>query len=302
MSETVRIGTIVWPGNAAFYLAEQKGFFQQVGVNVELKQFSSFAAAEQAYNAGRLSGLATSLNGILSLTNEDRPMKAVMVIDYSRGADGIVARKGINKIEQLRGKKIGVGLWAVGSYILARALEKGKLKADELQIINITRPEGEEAFLRGEIDALVTYEPSLSYLSRQTQAKVIFTSREIPGEIVDVFCFDEMLLRLRRDVCRRVLAAYFRAVAYWNEHPEEANAVLLQQIGTGTTPEELKSLLAGIDLKDRSENVRLLGTSASPGPIIATAERLLSLSPLVNSLKPAGVKARFDFDLVHELG
>ncbi len=256
--EPLRIGYSPFPGHGFLSLAEQKGFFREEGVAVELREFSSFSAAVQAYEAERLDALASSVSGLLQIAQRMRTVRGVALLAYSEGAEGLIAQPEITTLQALRGKRVGLSLWGVGSYLWARFRERSGLRNEDLILLNFSPQDGQRAFLRREIDALLTFEPWLTPTIRQTRANLLFTSRELPGEIADVLSVRERVLRERREDVRRVLRAYFRAVAYGRAHPEETTRFFAERARISV--EEATAMLEHIRFLDREENLRALGT------------------------------------------
>jgi len=276
-------------------MAERLGFFQEEGVAVELREFSSFSAAVQAYEAGRLDALASSFSGLLQLAQRMKSVKAIALLAYSEGADGLIAQPEIRTIGELRGKRIGISAWGVGGYLWARVRERSGLKEEEVHLVNLSPADGQRAFLRREIDALLTFEPWLTRTVRQARANVLFTSRELSGEIVDVLSIQERLLRERREECRRLLRAYFRAVEYGRENPEEIVRSLAER--WSVSREDARAMREGVRFLDREENLRALGTPAALATWRELAERHRRLN-IVREIED--VTHLFDLALIRE--
>lgn len=270
--EPIRIGINAWPPFELLYVAEQQGFFKEAGVRVDLVDFSSYTGILRAYHQGNIDGFFATLNELM-ITENFQDLPAVMlVVDYSYGADAVVVRDGIQSPAGLRGRRIAFEESALGSYMLERVLEVGGLTMSEVTALNKLPEEGAQAFQRGQVDGVITYEPDLGKLLREKGARVVFSSRDIPGEIVDVMALRRSLLQERRDDLQRISRAWFKALAYQKEHPEEAAALMAKR--QGVTVDEFLRGLTGAHIPDLKENRRLLGTAQQPGPLHQTVDRL----------------------------
>jgi NitT/TauT family transport system substrate-binding protein len=156
--------------------------------------------------------------------------------------------------------------------MLERALEAGGLSLKDVTVVNRLPEEGERDFVRGAVDAVVTYEPALGRILRTPGANLIFSSRDIPGEIVDVLVMRHAVLNRRGDEARRILQAWFRAVAHFHAHPDESAALMAKRIHVG--PEDLLAGFRGVHIPDLEENRRLLGSPGTPGSLHEVAARL----------------------------
>ena len=267
--EPIRIGLNVWPPFELLYLAREKDFMAAEKVQVGLVDFSSYTGILRSYHQGNIDGFFASMNELLLAENFQDPPAMILVVDYSDGADALVVRDGITALSGLRGKRIAYEESALGSYVLERALEIGGLGAGDVEAVNRLPEEGEQDFRALKVDAVITYEPGVGKLVRQHGGRVIFSSREIPGEIVDALVVRRSVLESRPDEVRAMLRAWFRAVEFLKAEPRQAAAIMAQR--EHVTPEEFLESLRGIHILDLQENLAMMGTSAAPGPLHGTA-------------------------------
>jgi NitT/TauT family transport system substrate-binding protein len=270
--EPLRIATNVWPPYELLYLARERGYLADEGADVELVDFSSYNGALAAYHQGQIDALMATLNEIQNRDNFLDPPVVVLVLDYSFGGDALVARPGLASLEALRGKRIAYEESALGTYVLERALEAGRLGAADVTLLNRLPEEAERDFLAGAVDAVVTYEPFLGRLLADGNATVLFSSRQMPGEIVDVLAARPSALRDRQDDFRRLARAWFRALADLRANPADAAAIMARHENVGA--DEFLRGLEGSHIPDRVENLKLLGTSMTAGDLSAIADRL----------------------------
>jgi NitT/TauT family transport system substrate-binding protein len=270
--EPLRIGVNAWPPFELLYLAREKGFFKDEGVEVDLVDFSSYTGILRSYHQGNIDGFLATLNEILITENFQDLPAVILVADYSYGGDALVTRDGIADLAALKGKTIAYEESALGSYMLERALETAGLKPDQVSAVNRLPDEGEEDFRHGKVDAAITYEPGLGRMLRLPGSRVLFSSRDIPGEIVDVLALRRAALEGRGDEARRVLKAWFRALAYFADHSEECAALMARR--QHVSVEEFLRGLKGAHIPDLRENKELLGTAQTPGTLHQTADRI----------------------------
>jgi NitT/TauT family transport system substrate-binding protein len=270
--EPLRIATNIWPPYELLYLARERGYLEEEGVAADLVDFSSYNGALAAYHQGQVDALMATLNEIQNRDNFLEPPVVVLVLDYSFGGDAVVARRGIDSLAALRGRRIAYEHSALGSYVLERALGHGGLTTSDVTILNRLPEEAEKDFRTGAVDAVVTYEPLLGRLLAGGSASVLFSSRQMPGEIVDVLAVRPALLETRREDLRRLARAWFRALEDLRANPAEAAAIMARHENVGA--DEFLRGLEGSHIPDRVENLRLLGTSATTGALSRTADRL----------------------------
>ena len=263
----LRIGANVWPGYEPMYLARSLGY---CGVDkVQLIDFSSSSEVIRAYRNGLIDVAALTADEALQASEGEAGHRIVLVCDFSDGADVLLAKPDIQSLADLKGRRVGVETTALGAYVLGRALERGGLSSDDVQVVPVPLLEHESAFKSGAVDAIVTFEPHRSRLLA-SGARKLFDSSQIPGEIVDVLLTRKNLADSQRRDLDALISGWFRALDYLQKKPSDAAARMA--VREAVTPEEFLASLQGLKLPDREANLRLLGGSS--GNLTATMRQL----------------------------
>src|SRR3990172_3634910 len=130
-AEPIKLGMSTWLGYAPLYLAKEKGFFKKQGVEVEIIVIESPADRRAAFAADKIQGMATTVDThVMTAAAENPiPVKQVLALDDSHGGDGIVAKKEIKTIKDLKGKTVAAQLGAGASYFWLNYVlkENGKI-------------------------------------------------------------------------------------------------------------------------------------------------------------------------------
>lgn len=250
----VRIGLVVWPPYEIFFLAQDLGYYDDL--DVELVQYGTPAEALRAYQNGLLDGVAMTTDFFLQTAAHEEGHRTVLVIDESAGGDVLVAQQGIESAHDLVGRRIALEMSILGQFTLARALHLGGVSIDDVELAFADIPEHEDLFVRGEVDAVVTYEPVRTQLLDRGAA-LLFDSSSIPGEIVDVLFVRESLVDGRQDALRGLVDGFFRARDRLLAEP----LLMAERVASreGLTPAQYIAALELVELPDRAENQRLLG-------------------------------------------
>ncbi|MBI3803996.1 MAG: ABC transporter substrate-binding protein [Nitrospirae bacterium] len=266
--EPLRIGYIDWPGYEILYLAQQKSFLKEEKAPVLLKDFTSFSDLRKALQVGRLDGAVMSINEML-LSRLGKEYRVVYVLNVSHGADGIVGQPEIRSMADLKQKRIGVELTGLGGYVLTRALEKANMESADVVRINMTATiEAYSAFAEKQVDAVVTFEPILSRLIIEQRGNILFTSSEIPDEIINVLIFHEDVLKHRREDCLKVLRGYLKARQFWKAAPEEAITIMARR--ERVNPDYFRKSLNGLLIPDLSANLTYFGLADTENYFLET--------------------------------
>lgn len=252
--QPLRVALHEWIGYAPFHRAAELGLLDPS--RVQLNRLSSAPVAAVALHAGALDAVALTLDEALRVLQEKRDVRIVLAIDESAGADAIVAHEPYSGLAALRGRRIGVERGAVGEYLLSRAFEIHGLRASDVEVVPLSPDRHRTAWDSDEIDAIVTFEPLVSPMVASS-GRVVFDSREIPGEIVDVLVVRADVLATRRDDLAHLLDAWF--------------AVLEQDRGAGSDGEAAIARIAGLSLEDTRRSLAGLRfpSRAEAGSLIA---------------------------------
>lgn len=281
-SKPLRIGINAWPGYEFLYLAQEKGFYREAGVEVRLIEFFSLADNRRAYERGQIDVMGSTVVEVLQARDQSaRQPQIVQVVDYSDGADVILARPGVDSGAKLRGARIGVELASLGVYILARGLEKNGLTLGDVTVVSMDQTSMVEAFRKGELDAVVTYPPVSVEMLRQPGSKVVFTTREISGEVVDVIAVEAEVCVTRREDVARMLRAFHRAVEYAGKEPAEAHAYMAKREGISTA-EFTAALTDGIKMIPETEQAAYFAPGGKLSLVINTSDRILRETKQLN--------------------
>ncbi len=249
-----------WTGYGPLFLAKEKGFFEKHGVNVELSIIEGLAERKQALAGGQVDGMATALDVQVTLAAAGVPMQIVWLLDDSYGGDGIIVKNEIKSAADLKGKKVAFEQGSTSHLLLLSALKQANLTDKDVEMVQMSAGDAGAAFAAGQVDAAVTWEPWLTKAS-QANGKILVSTKELPGIIVDTVGFKKDVIDARPDDIKAFVAAMAEAMDYWKQNEEESNKIMAQglkiDIGefTGTVP--------GLKFLHKEENKQLFGTGGN---------------------------------------
>ncbi len=249
---TITIGTVVWPGYVGLYIARDNGYFREAGLNVELKSYASLGELSKDYSAGKMQGRSNlNLDAVLE-ARQGLDHKAILAIDYSNGADGIVARSDIQSLADVKGKRVGLEPNTLEEFFMAWALEQNGLSLKDVTVVAADPEKAAQLLKAGEVDVAVTYEPFLSQLLADGQFHTIYSSSDAPGLIADILTFRTDFIKAYPKTIEAILRAYFRGLRFWKEHPAEAYEILAKELND--TPDGTAKQLEGLHVLDENDN------------------------------------------------
>jgi NitT/TauT family transport system substrate-binding protein len=253
-AQALRLGTNVWPGYEPLYLAAEREHWRD-RIGVRLVEYPSATEVIRAFRNRALEAAALTLDEVLTLREAEIPLKVIAVLDVSAGGDVIVGKPDIGRFADLRGRRVGVESTALGAFFLTRALELNGMTLDDIEAVHLDVSAHLGAYREGRIDAAVTFEPVRTQLLNDG-ARELFSSREIPGEIVDVLVVHADILESHEKPLRDLLGGWFRALEYLDEAPMEAARFTARRLQI--TPEEVIASYQGLELPDARDNVTLI--------------------------------------------
>jgi NitT/TauT family transport system substrate-binding protein len=280
----LRIALIRWPPFEFLHLAQEKGYFAEEGVEVRLIEFIAVSDTQRAFEHDKIDGGTFSLFQVLQNRDQlKRKMQVPLVIDFSDGADLIMARPGIADLRGLRGRRIGVTPSPLDMFFLTRALEVSGMTLQDVSLVYVRTADLVDVLRTGKVDAVTAYPPNSTEIENAGLARTIFSSSRLPGEIVDVLALDAEIIRKRPDDVAGVIRAFYRAVRFAQEHPEEAWQIMSER--ERVTPEDFREALqSGITLVPLAEQERFLSDESRLPAVVARVSKLLKEQGLLSSV------------------
>ncbi|MEI7980615.1 MAG: ABC transporter substrate-binding protein [Bacteroidota bacterium] len=245
----IRIGSNLWPGYDFLYLAKEKGFFAEAGVNVQLFDFVSLSDSRRAFERGQVDIIAGTIVEMLIIGNNSSIFpQTFYVADFSNGADVILGRKPISSILDLKGKRVGVEPSSLDLLTINLALKQNQMSIKDITLVPMAQNGMEENYDRSMVDALCTFPPTSVRIMNKGNANILFNSSQIPGYIVDVLISNKKFIDSRTADLAKVIECFDRAVQYTKDHPEEALPVIAEH--EQITVKELREAYNGIAVEE----------------------------------------------------
>lgn len=258
---TMRLGMTTWVGYGPMFLARDKGFFKENGLDVDLRIIEDASIYMAAIAAGELDGNASTLDEIMKYRSPDFCFKAVVALDDSHGGDGVLVRDEVKSLKDLKGQQVGMNEGSVSQFWFNILLTREGMTEKDLQITNMTADDAAAAFIAGQIPAAVTWEPHLSLVRSKKQGKVLIDSAETPGLIVDVVALTCDYIKNNPKDVEAFVKGLYKAVDFIKTNPEEAYAIMAKGVGGYLEkPEDFAEAAKGVRFYDQARNVEFFGT------------------------------------------
>jgi len=262
----LQIAIDLWAGYYPALLAEQLGYFRAEGVAVELSIPEDTDQLLVDFAAGSLDGIGVASGDTINVVEANPDARIILFSDLSSGADMVLGMPPINLPEDLQGRNVGTNLGGFGELLVRQMLDQHGVLPSSVKVVNVDASKAVERLVSGELAAVHTWEPYAAR-ARALGAKVLYTSSEADGLILDGFIFSGETLRSRPSAVRRFVKAWFRATEHWQAHPGEDDALLAKRLAAAPGSPSL----SGIHLFTLEEERQLF----EPGPTNRSARHVL---------------------------
>jgi NitT/TauT family transport system substrate-binding protein len=222
----VAIGMSGWTGFAPLTLAKEAGIFKKNGLDVTIKKIPQ-ASRHLAILSGDIQCAATTVETWVVWNANGVATKQLFQLDKSFGADGMVTRNDIMKISDLKGKTVAASAPGTAPYFtLAWFLKKNGLSVKDVTVVNMEPGPAAQAFIAGQNDVAMTYEPYLSAVRAAPQAgKIIATTIDYPM-IMDTFGCTPAFIAGNEKATKALADSYFEAIEMIAKDPAKANEIM----------------------------------------------------------------------------
>jgi NitT/TauT family transport system substrate-binding protein len=277
-AEPLKIRYSVWVGYGPLFLAREKGYFKEEKVEVDLVNMEDPKEGFFAMAAGRLDGVVSTVDTMMLYLKTGKEFQYVLALDDSAGGDGIVARKEIRSVRDLRGKKVAFAEGSVSQFFLNVLLKEAGLSQRDIVAVNMKPGDAGAAFVAEKVDAAVTWEPWVSKGKSAPHGHVLVDSSKTPGLITDVLIFRRDVIEKRAAEIQGVVNAWNKAVAYWERNPAESNEIMARAVGDWLKdPKVFAEVLGGVRFYNQAANARFFGSADKPGDLYRVVQNAIDI-------------------------
>src|SRR6201996_6841270 len=194
--------------------------FEKDGIGIRWVQSLGSNKALEFLNAGSIDFGSTAGSAALLGRINGNPVKSIYV--YSRPEwTALVTRKDtpINKIEDLKGKRVAVTRGTDPHIFLVRALLSVGMSEKDIQPVLLQHPDGKIALVRGDVDAWAGLDPMMAQAEIEDGARLFYRNKD--ANTWGILNAREEFLKDHPDLVRRVLAVYEDARKYSLDHYDD---------------------------------------------------------------------------------
>jgi len=195
---------------------------------------------------------------------------AFYMVDWSRGADGLIGKQGINSLEDLTGQVVAFAPYTPSHFLLWNGLKGSGLNTEQQNEIfakAVHTKDGIEPatlFAQQKVDAAVAWDPDMSdAVSKRPGAKKIYDTHVANRLIADILVVSDRFAAQNPQTVIKFAEGWLEGVEFIKEQPTRAYT-LIGTIKDFNIPTDLaKTMLGGVRLSDYADNVSFFGTPSA---------------------------------------
>ena len=230
-SDKLRIALSMTPQNGLLFIAEARGTFAKHGLKVTPVPVAHGKAGLELLTKGEADlTMAAETPTVIAIMNGEALSFALNILAVNGHA--VIARRdrGIAKVADLVGKRIGVSFGTSGEYYLWALLVRHKIAPDSVILVDLLPAELAPALARGTIDAAATWPPFVYDAQKSLNGSAsTFTDPDVYTQGM-VLVGRSTYLKEHRRAIEKLTRALLEAEQFAHQKPDEALAIVARYL------------------------------------------------------------------------
>jgi ABC-type nitrate/sulfonate/bicarbonate transport system substrate-binding protein len=221
------------------YVAKAMGFFDEVGLEVEIKSFEGGVGALRGGISGGLDVVATSSDPLLAAVQQGAPVKAIGT--YAPKLSVVMmGAPDIKTAKDLKGRKLGIQ--EVGGFndVMSRLiLQQAGIAPGDVQFLNVATANRVTSMVQGQTDATVLHiDQYYAALAANPNFNVLGRMWEVvPDWWYSAFVATDDVRTNKKEAITRFMTAIIKAQRFMYTNPVETKKIAIDE--TKRKPEEV---------------------------------------------------------------
>ncbi len=155
------------------------------GITISVDKLNDYVESINLYSSGEYDAVSiTNMDALAFPAASGIDSTFLLPTDFSNGNDAIVSKSAAT-VQDLKGKDVKLVELSVSHYLLARALQENGLTEKDVTVTNSSDAQIGSLFTASDDSNVVTWNPIVNSIKSQPNAKILFDSSKVPGEIID---------------------------------------------------------------------------------------------------------------------
>ena len=270
--DVVKIGVVTWGGyaggqyfNNGFEASKDSRFYKDYNLLVEFQILDDFVPSRAAWKNDDVNLLWCTIDALPTEMGDLKDYDPVVVFqaDWSRGGDAIVARRGINKVSNLKGKRIAVAEMTPSHSFLLWLLEAGGLSQSDVEIIpQASAADAAAVFKSNQVDAAVVWSPDdEACVEAVPGARILESTRSASNIIADAFIAKRSWVKSHQTELANLYEGWMIGAAEinTNKQAKEKAAKILKDNFVGYSLDMTRQAINNVRLTTHGDNLNFFG-------------------------------------------
>lgn len=229
-TEIINLGVPPLEQNALIYVANHKGFFVDNGLHIVIKDYDTGPGAVDGLLKGEVDIAQTAEFPLVRAAFQKKEIRVIACNDKFEN-DYILGRRdrGIAKIPDLKGKRIGLTLKTVNEFYLGRFLALKGMNLRDVTLVDVAPAQFAKAIAGGEVDAIIAWQPYIHRIEKEVNGVVVWPGQSSQAAFGVLVCGSGWLTQ-HPDTIKRFLKSLREAEDYLVLHPEKGKAVVQKRL------------------------------------------------------------------------
>jgi NitT/TauT family transport system substrate-binding protein len=233
--ETLTLGLPPLEQNALIYVAVKRGFFAENGLNVVIKDYDSGVTAIHGLLEKEVDLAVAAEFPVVRALMQQSPLHIIASSDKFEN-DYLIGRNdlGVEKVQDLKGRRIGVTLGSINEFYLARFLQLNGIAFHEVTPVDLKPPQFVGAIASGEVDALIAWQPYVQQIIEK-QPDIVVWRAQNNQSVYGLLVGRDEWLALHSTTAEQFLRALEQAEGYVLSSPEQAKEIVQEWLDYDST-------------------------------------------------------------------
>lgn len=236
---TVTIGYLPSDHDAALFIADAEGMYEQKGISTELVEFNNGGDLMTAMASGEVDIGYVGITPVLSSIEKGIPVKVISGVQIEGSGLEVSNDSGITQASDLKGKAIATpGDASIQYMLLIYYLNQNGMSKDDLNISSMKVASMNDALNTNKIDGMLTYEPYVTTSTENGNTLFLNSSEIIPGHPCCVIAASDDFIKNHPDEVKDIVDIHANATEYIQSNTSKAASELPDNIVSDAKIEE----------------------------------------------------------------
>ena len=230
--EKITVGVASIDASALFYIAYDRGFFKEQGLDVKVVEYTAGVLAADDLLQDNLDVVTASEFAVVSKFPLHPEVRILASIARSDNHE-VIARKdrGITEPAQLKGKRIAVTRHSSGDFFLGAFLTQYGIPTTGVTFVDLPPPGILDALSSGAVDAAMAWEPTVGKVKERLGSNAVYWPGQSGRGYYFVLMTRDDFIKKRPRAVERLLKALIEAEEYVSAHTPEAQTFMAERLG-----------------------------------------------------------------------